>query len=145
MALLLFVCGCHAPCLSDDWGGLAPQRWHGLEGHLGRCDFVRLTSGVHCGDNAAGTQWVGLKFTSGKVVRYYRPHKKVLASPIAPRNTGYEPQLYSLDGFPNAQKQWIEKYFMTPVVDDPASRAFNRLVNGKELPSAWASAGRSVA
>jgi hypothetical protein len=77
-------------------------------------------------------QWCG---TLGKVVRYYRPHKKVLASPIAPRNTGYEPQLYSLDGFPNAQKQWIEKYFMTPVVDDPASRAFNRLVNGKELPS----------
>jgi hypothetical protein len=72
---------------------------------------------------------------AGKVVRYYRPHTKVLASPIAPRNTGYEPQLYALDGFPNAQKQWIEKHFMTPVVDYPASKALDRLVTGQVLTS----------
>ncbi len=26
----------------------------------------------------------------GKVIRYYRPHQAVVASPIAPKNTGYD-------------------------------------------------------
>jgi Protein of unknown function (DUF4238) len=51
---------------------------------------------------------------AGKVVRYYRPHKEVIASPITPKSTGYEPQLYALDGYPDDQKQWIEKHYMGP-------------------------------
>jgi len=65
---------------------------------------------------------------TGKVVRYYRPHKDVVASPIAPENTGYEPFLYALNGYPDDQKQWIEKNYMGPKVDEPASRALQTLL-----------------
>jgi hypothetical protein len=81
---------------------------------------------------------------AGKVVRYYRPYQEVVASPIAPENTGFEPHLYALDGYPDDQKQWIEKYFMGPVVDDPAARALQILLaaNGAGLTAepriAWA-------
>src|SRR5262249_23512187 len=68
---------------------------------------------------------------AGKVVRYYRPRKEVIASPITPKSTGYEPQLYALDGYPDDQKQWIEKHYMGPVVDEPASKALRILLARK--------------
>jgi hypothetical protein len=70
-------------------------------------------------------QWCN---ADGKIVRYYRPHLKVVASPITPEKTGYEPHLYSLDGLPSDQRQQIEKHYMAPVVDDPASRALQILM-----------------
>jgi hypothetical protein len=79
----------------------------------------------------------------GKVVRYYRPHREVVASPIAPANTGYEPRLYWLDGYPPAQRAWLEQHFMGPAVDDPASRAMRVLLEQKtpnpsdEVRSDW--------
>jgi hypothetical protein len=42
-------------------------------------------------------QW---RNANGKVIRYHRPYKDVVASPIAPNNTGYEPGLYTLHGLP---------------------------------------------
>jgi hypothetical protein len=36
----------------------------------------------------------------GKVIRYSRPNgREVKSSPITPKNTGYEPRLYSLEGY----------------------------------------------
>src|SRR5258708_30589770 len=64
-------------------------------------------------------QWCN---AAGKVVRYYRPHRAVVASPITPENTGYEPALYSLDGYPSEHRQAIEKQFFGPIIDEPASR-----------------------
>src|SRR5215469_10644935 len=63
-----------------------------------------------------------------KVIRYYRPYKDVVASPIAPRNTGYEPGLYTLFGYPPEQAQMIETEFMGPHIDTPASSALKILL-----------------
>lgn len=49
---------------------------------------------------------------NGKVVHYYRPYKDIVASPIAPDNTGYEPRLYTLHGYPPEEAQVIETEFM---------------------------------
>jgi hypothetical protein len=62
-------------------------------------------------------QWAAL---DGRVIRYYRPHREVVAHPIAPKNTGYEESLYSLEGYKPEQRNVIEKNFMAPEVDDPA-------------------------
>jgi hypothetical protein len=70
-------------------------------------------------------QWCG---AGGKLVRYYRPRDKVVASPVTPDNTGYEPHLYALEGYPAAQRQWIETSYMAPKVDDPAARALQVLL-----------------
>jgi hypothetical protein len=64
----------------------------------------------------------------GKVVRYYRPHTKVVAAPISPASTGYEPFLYSLPGHPPGKEQVAEKELMAPAVDEPASLALNVLI-----------------
>jgi hypothetical protein len=70
-------------------------------------------------------QW---RNANGKVIRYHRPYKDVVASPIAPNNTGYEPGLYTLHGYPPERAQAIETEFMGPHVDEPASRALKILV-----------------
>jgi Protein of unknown function (DUF4238) len=87
----------------------------------------------------------GWRGPDGKVVRYWRPDgRKVMARPIAPKNTGYEPRLYSLEGYPKDQEQVIEETFFAPVVDEPASRALKVLIAGgapakltSELAEAW--------
>jgi hypothetical protein len=68
----------------------------------------------------------------------------VVASPITPKKTGYEPRLYSLEGYPEDQQQVIEEEFFAPVVDEPASRALKVLIAGgdpskftRELAEAW--------
>ena len=63
-------------------------------------------------------QWAGL---DGRVIRYYRPNREVVAHPIAPKNTGYEAGLYSLTGYDPKQRNVIEKNFMAPEVDEPAA------------------------
>ena len=63
-----------------------------------------------------------------KVVRNHRPYKDVVASPIAPDKTGYEPFLYTLLGYPPGKEQVIETEFMGPHVDEPASRAWKILI-----------------
>jgi hypothetical protein len=62
--------------------------------------------------------WAAL---DGRVIRYHRPHREVVAHPIAPKNTGYEEGLYSLDGYKPEQRNVIEKSFMAPEVDNPAA------------------------
>lgn len=70
-------------------------------------------------------QWTG---SDGRVVRYYRPHKQVRASPISPANTGYEPLLYALTVESPERRQVIEKEFMGPQVDGPAAAVLQTLV-----------------
>lgn len=79
----------------------------------------------------------------GKVTRYYRPYRDVVAAPISPKNTGYERGLYRLDGYAPEVQNDIEKKFMAPVVDDPAARALEVLIARDqskltpELRQAW--------
>ena len=85
-------------------------------------------------------QWCG---DDGKVVRYYRPYRKVVPSPVIPENTGYEPNLYSLEGFPPDLRVLVETHYMGPEIDQPASEVLSLLLSFK-LPTidaikrAWA-------
>ena len=86
------------------------------------------------------TQWAG---PDGKLTRYYRPHRDVVASPIAPANTGFEPGLYRLEGYQPEIMNAVEKEYMAKVVDEPASKALKVIVDGDyskmtpELQVAW--------
>jgi hypothetical protein len=85
-------------------------------------------------------QWCG---PDGKVVRYYRPYRKVVPSPVIPQNTGYEPRLNTLEGLPPEVRASIETDYMGPQIDQPASEALSLLLSFK-LPTtdpmkrAWA-------
>jgi hypothetical protein len=86
----------------------------------------------------------GWSAPNGRVMRYWRPNgREVVASPIAPKNTGYERFLYSLDGYPEDQRQVLEQKFFAPIVDEPASRALKILIEGDqskltvEMCNAW--------
>ncbi len=50
----------------------------------------------------------------GPVTRYYRPKDVVVASSIAPKNTGYEPHLYTLHGVPPQQQEVLETELFSP-------------------------------
>jgi hypothetical protein len=65
-------------------------------------------------------QWAG---SDGKLVRYHRPFRDVVASPITPANTGYEERLYRLEGYRPQFTNAVEKEYMAKVVDDPAAKA----------------------
>ena len=86
------------------------------------------------------TQWAG---SDGKLIRYYRPHRDVVGSRIAPANTGYEHGLYRLEGYQPEFINAVEKEYMAKVVDEPASRALKVIVEGDyskmtpELQVAW--------
>jgi len=71
------------------------------------------------------SRWQG---PDGRVVRYYRPHNRVIASAITPPNTAFEPRLYTLEGFPEEMQQAVEREYMAPVVDDPAAKALEILI-----------------
>ena len=70
-------------------------------------------------------QWAD---ASGKLVRYYRPHKAVVATRTAPKSTGYEEGLYSFEGASPERRNAIEKDFMSPKVDEPAALAMQALI-----------------
>ena len=57
-----------------------------------------------------------------------------MASPIAPENTAFEPNLYALSGVPNELRASIESHYMAPEVDTPASNALARLL-ASDLPN----------
>ena len=75
--------------------------------------------------------WAAL---DGRVIRYHRPHREVVAHPIAPKNTGYEEGLYSLDGYKREQRNAIEKNFMAPAVDDPAAAPLRIFLERRSVP-----------
>ncbi len=65
-----------------------------------------------------------------RVMRYHRPHGPAVASRIAPKHTGYEDYLYTLQGVPPEQQQWLETYFFSPV-DSRAAIAHQLMLDGK--------------
>jgi hypothetical protein len=75
-------------------------------------------------------QWAAL---DGRVIRYYRPHDQVVASPISPKHTGYEDGLYSLDGYGPEQRNAVEKHFMGPTVDDPATTPLHLFIERRSV------------
>lgn len=72
-------------------------------------------------------RWRG---ADGRIVRYYRPHERVVASRIAPSNTGFEARLHTLEGFPPEMQQAIERDYMAAIVDDRAAEAMEVLIAG---------------
>src|SRR5712675_652356 len=66
-----------------------------------------------------------------------------VTSRIGPKHTGYEPRLYSLEGYLEEQQQAIEEHFFAVGVDGPASQALKVLIAGDltkltdELGVAW--------
>ena len=72
-------------------------------------------------------RWTG---ETGRLIRYYRPHQAVVASPITPLNTGFEDGLYSLDGVAPEQRQVVETQFMAPGVDSPAAVTLKKMLSG---------------
>jgi hypothetical protein len=66
----------------------------------------------------------------GKVVRYYRPHGPVVATPISPKNTGFDNDLYAFEGVPADKRQLLEKEFFSPV-DSKAAVVHRLLLDGK--------------
>ena len=81
--------------------------------------------------------------SDGKVVRFYRPHDVVVATPVSPDNTAFEPRLYSLEGYPAEQVQTVERDYMSRTVDSPAAVALRVLLEKRpsgmtvEMRNAW--------
>jgi len=65
----------------------------------------------------------------GRVTRYYRPKDVVVASRIAPKNTGYEDHLYTLHGVPPEQQEFLETQLFSPV-DSRAAIVHQLLLSG---------------
>ncbi|MGO9772633.1 MAG: DUF4238 domain-containing protein [Roseiarcus sp.] len=66
----------------------------------------------------------------GKLMVYSRKNGRVVASPLAPLSTGYEPNLYSLDKTLPKYKHYIETQFMTPKIDTPAATVVKKIREG---------------
>ena len=64
-----------------------------------------------------------------KVMEYSRPYREVKVQPKPPTATGFKSFLYSLEGVPEAEKQVIEKHYMSKMVDNPAAHALQILIN----------------
>jgi hypothetical protein len=58
------------------------------------------------------------------------PHSPVVTSPITPLNTGFEDNLYTLDGIEGEQRQVVETQFMAPGVDSPAAVVLEKMLAG---------------
>jgi hypothetical protein len=77
-----------------------------------------------------------------KLIEYTIKHGKLIAKPVGPRATGYEPQLYSFPGLPPEAAHFLEQVFFD-YADRVASEALkNHLAKTPmpwttELISAW--------
>lgn len=67
--------------------------------------------------------------TSGRVIRYYRPHEAVVASPTGVKYTGCEEYLYSMHGLPSGTNQALETQFFSPI-DSMAATSLQKLLAG---------------
>jgi hypothetical protein len=62
-------------------------------------------------------RWTGSDL---RLVRFYRPYQRVVASRLTPEYTGFEEGLYSLDGFQDDEREIIETEFFSPVDNEAA-------------------------
>jgi hypothetical protein len=85
----------------------------------------------------------GWRDSHGTVIEYSRPYSRVVARNVPPTATGYKLFLYTLEGQPEDKKQYIEKNYMGPIVDDRAAYALRILIAGDkgaltgEMRSHW--------
>ena len=63
-----------------------------------------------------------------KVVEYSRPYRKVVVKTVSPEATGFKRFLYTLDEAPDEEKQYIEKKYMAPAVDNRGAVALEILI-----------------
>jgi hypothetical protein len=67
--------------------------------------------------------------TGGRVIRYYRPHEAVVASPTGMKYTGCEEYLYSMNGLPSGTSQALETQFFSPI-DSLAATSLQKMLAG---------------
>lgn len=83
-------------------------------------------------------QWAG---KDGRVVEYSRPYRDVKALRKYPAATGYQIDLYTLDGLPAEKAQTLESDFLRPI-DGRAAEALRALICDDDTP--WDVEMRSV-
>ena len=75
-------------------------------------------------------QWAG---TDGRLCEYKRVPGKIVTHRKVPKGTGFERDLYRVDGLPDALAQVVESTFMR-MVDTEASAALGKIVCGDPTP-----------
>jgi Protein of unknown function (DUF4238) len=86
----------------------------------------------------------GWRGTDGKLGVYSRKAGRLVYDRHTPKHTAYEMNLYTIQAFPAADRQWVEKEVMSKLVDEPASKVLKRLIAGElrqlngDERSAWA-------
>ncbi|EGD60689.1 hypothetical protein Y88_1770 [Novosphingobium nitrogenifigens DSM 19370] len=69
------------------------------------------------------------RHAEGKVVTYSRQRGRLYVRDYAPKEIGAQRGLYALKGAPAGQRNALERDFMGPEVDDPASQALRLLLS----------------
>jgi hypothetical protein len=86
----------------------------------------------------------GWRGADGKLAVYTRKHDRLIVDRHTPKHTAYEMNLYTIEAFSEADRQWVEKEVMNNLVDEPASKILKRLLAGdlrkltSEDRSVWA-------
>lgn len=72
--------------------------------------------------------WAG---ADGKVAVYVRRSKGIVVNRLAPKNTAFEPHLYSLPSLPEEDREFVEIEIMSKAIDGPAALVHSRLLKGE--------------
>jgi hypothetical protein len=75
-------------------------------------------------------QWANDK---GLLTLYTRPWKHVVCDDVAPSATGYEHNLYTLEGVAEDSRFWLEKEFMARTIDSPAAEILKDMLRGHKV------------
>jgi Protein of unknown function (DUF4238) len=75
-------------------------------------------------------QWAG---ADGLICEIKKDHGKVQAQRKSPKATGFQRDLYRIDGVPDEHAQHVEKNFMAPL-DNDAARALQKILSGDSTP-----------
>jgi hypothetical protein len=75
-------------------------------------------------------QWAG---ADGLVCEIKKDHGKVVAQRKSPKATGFQRDLYRIDGVSDGLAQHVEKNFMSPL-DNDAARAIQKILSGDDAP-----------
>lgn len=73
-------------------------------------------------------EWAGV---DGKLTVYSRKAGGIAISRRSPKNTAFEPNLYSLQSLAEGDQQWVETEIMSKVIDGPAAAVHARLLKGE--------------
>ncbi len=73
----------------------------------------------------------GWRGDDGKLEVYTRKGDRLVFDRHTPKHTAYEMNLYAIEAYPEADRQWVEKEVMSKLVDEPASKILKRLLAGE--------------